>query len=312
MRFALHGLPMVLAPLVCACVTDLRVGVREQADAGATDDSGPGKPDGSEPEECLPSECSEPPLERCEDSELTCERNADGLCEWHSEPCPSSDGGLPPCTEQDCSIVLLRPDADAIACSDGSSPTCTRDGDGLCSYVCEKQFSCGTAAGAGCGAGKFCAFDIGKCAGESGGVCTNIPVNCGPEDAPVCGCDGNTYGNPCEAQAKGVNVAFAGSCSTAPVECAECTGPVPNMPTECAGDASHKTGPVCVQGPSGACGWQWLACPSQGSCGDLIADLEPGRCRTEQDCKPGQTCEGASVCACGAQCFAPDTPGYCK
>ena len=307
MSRTLPMLLLMLAALSAACVTDLRVGVEQAADAGAPD-AGPVTADAAVGP-CQPADCTVPPLKQCGDSEPVCERNELGVCEWHSTgECPDDS----PCTPADCDVVLLRPDLDAFACSNGSEPVCTRDERGLCSYVCEKQFSCGTAEGAGCGAGKYCAFDVGKCSGESGGLCTDIPSSCAPDDSPVCGCDGNTYANPCEAMAKGVNVAFAGSCDGAPKACTTCEGEVPPEPTECEGDGSHKTGATCLQGPSGACVWQWLACPSVGSCGALMSDLASGRCFSDADCQAGQKCEGASVCPCASECFAPETPGYCK
>ena len=62
-----------------------------------------------------------------------------------------------------------------------------------------------------CGAGEYCAKDVGDCEGE--GECQPKPAVCPDIWDPVCGCDDSTYGNECEAAMAGVNVAYAGECT---------------------------------------------------------------------------------------------------
>mgnify|MGYP003321017567 FL=1 len=76
-----------------------------------------------------------------------------------------------------------------------------------------------------CPPGYYCAKPIGNCDGT--GVCTEIPEMCTRELNPVCGCDGETYSNPCMAAAAGVNISHMGACDGGPVEGCDDNGDCP-------------------------------------------------------------------------------------
>lgn len=62
-----------------------------------------------------------------------------------------------------------------------------------------------------CGPGYYCKRPPGVC-WDDVGVCAPLPDYCFMLYAPVCGCDGWTYGNGCEAARWGVNVMYDGPC----------------------------------------------------------------------------------------------------
>ena len=69
------------------------------------------------------------------------------------------------------------------------------------------------ASNSDCDETQYCKRDIGAC--DTDGVCTLITEVCtlDVQNDPVCGCDGSTYSNLCNAAYSGVSVASTGECA---------------------------------------------------------------------------------------------------
>jgi hypothetical protein len=128
--------------------------------------------------------------------------------------------------------------------------------------------------GSACPSGQFCKFADFMCpAPGASGSCSAIPMGCPDLWAPVCGCNGKTYGNSCEAAAAMQSIEHKG-------ECRDVTAP------SCGG----FTGSVCPTG-------MYCDYPTGSFCGG--AD-ETGTCRSRPS---ACSTENKPVCGCDKKTY---------
>jgi hypothetical protein len=134
-----------------------------------------------------------------------------------------------------------------------------------------------------CPDNQYCGAILGICPGDGFyGICRRTPEVCTDIFDPVCGCDGETYGNRCYAQASGVAVDHRGECVTS-----------------CTSDAECEADEFC-QTPGGACG-------AAGSCA-----TRPDACTKIFD--PVCGCDGATYsndCVAAAAGVSVASRGEC-
>jgi len=166
---------------------------------------------------------------------------------------------------------------------------------------------------ASCRKGEYCHLE-GSCVASAAkpGRCRPRPAGCAKNLAPVCGCDGNSYDNACNAHLAGANVASAGRCEPTDPTCSGVQCHVVNNCCSCVASRNAFSAPPCPAiCESPRCEAQGIGKPFayclKGHC--LLGDgLDP--CVVDSDCQKADDCcyclalpKKVAPPPCPADCF---------
>jgi hypothetical protein len=166
------------------------------------------------------------------------------------------------------------------------------------------------ASNADCREDAYCARPVSECAAR--GSCETRPQGCPDVYLPVCGCDGQTYGNACDAAAAGTSVAREGECDTrcggfAGIPCDEnafCEFPAGTCgSSDLQGECVQVTD-ACPEFYAPVCGCDGETyandCFRQQARAQKDHDGTCGGCTSVIDCPPNEFCQSPE-----GQCGAP-------